>query len=213
VPRPKNASYKSYRRIYDALYDGPRYFEDLRKATRLHRNTLATRLKFLVKEGLVSKRRAKNRTFYEISKQNVWRWLRYTWKPNPKEISQAKAQIKEFAKNELKRREIFLEELIKPVQDFHSKLDKLAKLPESQEILEIIPQRSEMPICKLWGILVLNKFLVECNLERLVCPNCYSFDVAEEGYENVCRKCGFVIGDEIIPAEKRLEIILDHLRT
>lgn len=213
MPRPKNASYKSYRRIYDALYDGPRYFEDLRKATRLHRNTLAARLKFLVKEGLVSKRRVGNKTYYEISKQIRWKWLRYTWKPNPKEIREIKAKIKEFAKNELKRRKIFLKELVQPVENFHSKLDKLVKLSENQEILKIMPQWNEIPIPKLWGIVVLNKLLVECNLEKLVCPNCYSFDVVEEGYENVCRKCGFVIGDEIIPAEKRLEIILNHLKT
>lgn len=67
--------YKSYRLIYSALSNGPKYFEELRKITNLHRNTLSSRLKFLVSEGLVRKVRKSNKVYYEIVHNRELEWL------------------------------------------------------------------------------------------------------------------------------------------
>jgi len=67
MPRPKNSSPKSYELIFNALITGPKCYSDIIKITGLHRNTVASRLKFLVNKGLVRKKRFKNKIIYELN--------------------------------------------------------------------------------------------------------------------------------------------------
>ena len=67
MPRPKNSSPKSYELIFNALITGPKCYSDIIKITGLHRNTVSSRLKFLVNKGLVRKRRIGNKMIYEFN--------------------------------------------------------------------------------------------------------------------------------------------------
>jgi len=67
MPRPKNSSPKSYELIFNALITGPKCYSDIIKITGLHRNTVSSRLKFLVNKGLVRKKRVGNKMIYEFN--------------------------------------------------------------------------------------------------------------------------------------------------
>ena len=88
------------------------------------------------------------------------------------------------------------------------------KLPENREILEIVPNWESIPIDKLWLLLSLNKILVSLNSKKLICPYCCHYGTVEdhERLEIICPECGLVIGDETIPPEVRLKIVLAFLQ-
>lgn len=83
MPRPKNSSPKSYELIFNALIDGPRCYSEIIENTNLHRNTVSSRLAFLVEENLLVKHRNGRKMMYEIplcfKEDNAWldKWAEY----------------------------------------------------------------------------------------------------------------------------------------
>lgn len=204
MPRPRNSSYKSYNVIYNALMNGPKYFQELKDAAGLHRNTVASRLKFLESQGLVRKERRGNRVYYDIIKDQ--KWQRYLI--NKKEIRDFKRNIKQLAREQLRNTKI-MAEIAQKISQFHEELDKLIEHQENQEILELIPNWQEASTLKIHIVLYLNMYIVFLNSNRQICTRCLHFGTItdHESNEIVCPKCGFVIEDEIIPPEQRLKLI------
>jgi len=222
MPRPKNASYRSHRLIYEALSSGPKYFEELHNITSLHRNTLATRLKFLISEGLIQKRRDGRRVYYEIIepltdengflRREGLKWLKHIVKTDRAEERERRRRLKAVLREETRSRKL-IGKMFDVIENFHASLDRLLNLPESQELLDLIENWQSASIPRLWLILVLNKWLVDLNSDKLICPQCYYYGTREDYERNeiICERCGFVIRDEIIPPRERLEMILGLL--
>jgi predicted transcriptional regulator len=208
MPRPRNASYTSHKLISQALSDGRKYFEELRNITNLHRNTLARRLDFLASEGLVVKSREGHRTYYQ--KIQRYEWIKHCIKQE--EVKQLKKQLKEMMREnaEVNRS---LDRALEIIANFDERFDELTSSDEGREVLDNIENCQDMPITKIWLILALNDILKDWNSKQLICPECYSLKIATNDIANetVCEKCGFVIGNEIIPLDKRLKIILTFI--
>jgi len=218
MPRPRNASYRSHRLIHEALSSGPKYGEELLGITGLNRTTLWKRLKFLVSEGLIRKNtEGEGRYVYYENIEPLTdeqgnlrveglRWLKHLVKPE--EERQRKRQFKAMIKEKIINRET-LARFFRIIEDFHVGLDELISLRESQEVLNLIENWQNAPVHRIWLILSLNKLLVDLNSQKLICPECHHYTI--ERNEVVCERCGFVVGDEIIPPRERLEMILAFL--
>jgi DNA-binding HxlR family transcriptional regulator len=208
MPRPKNASYKSYKLISQALSEGRKYFEELRNITNLHRNTLNTRLDFLVSEGLVVKSKEGPRTYYQ--KVQGYKWIKYCLKRE--EVKQLKKQLKKMMKENIEVSRS-LDRALEVIANFDERFDELADSDEGREVLDSIDNCQDAPITKIWLILALNDILINLNSKQLICPECYSLKTVTDNKTNetICEKCGFVIGDEIIALDKRLKIVLTFI--
>jgi DNA-binding HxlR family transcriptional regulator len=222
MPRPKNASYKSYKLIYEALHNGPKYFKEIEDITGLHRNTLAARLRFLVSEGLIRKRKERNRVYNEIieplrdreGKLRIegLKWFKHLVKTE--EIRHKKRELKALLRDEIEDRRQ-LNKVYRFIEDFHESFDELLNFPESKEILDIIENWQEAQIDKLWWILNLNMVIILLNSQKQICPECLHFETITDSETNeiICKECGFVVADEIIPPDKRLKMILTFLES
>jgi predicted transcriptional regulator len=194
--RPRDSSYQSYSLILDALVDGPRSFEELWKLTKLHRNTVSSRLKHLVSKGLVTKTREKHRVQYAlVEPMDMNKWNELSWQI-----------MKEMRKRKFLKliRESMYTEIILG-------LGKLENLPEnqdllkSQELLEGFPEWEELSPEDFYLMLKLNNGLTE----KEICPECFRIGIVEDHLitEIACPECGFVIEDEPISLKRRVEVI------
>jgi DNA-binding transcriptional ArsR family regulator len=220
MPRPRNASYKSHKLIHNALINGPKYFEELKRIAQLHRNTLATRLKFLISEGLIEKTREGCRIYYRdaqplrdehgIFRTDGLKWFNYIAKPEEKR--RLKRQLRAMIREQIENRKI-LNRFYELLANFDEELDRLLDITESEEILNLIDDWQNIPMPKIWSILALNKTLVNLNSEKRICPECHHYGTIEDNERNeiVCESCGCVVGDEIIQPRERLEMILAFL--
>jgi predicted transcriptional regulator len=192
MPRPKNSSFRSYALILDTLIEGnPKCFEDIVKLTGLHRNTVGSRLKHLVSEDLVMKRRESHKILYSVVYPFAFeKWSKLSWRI-----------FKELRKRKYKK--LFKE--IKNWQPF-PELIKLERLSISKELLELKPELSELPVDKFQLILEFNRDLGN----KIICPDCFQRTIeVKETKEVVCPISGIVIDDEIIAPRQRLGIILN----
>lgn len=164
--------------------------------TKLHRNTVSSRLKHLVSEGLVTKAREKHRVQYAIVEPiDVIKWTEISWDT-----------YKEIGKRRLMRviREWWNTETV-------SGLTKLENLPEnkdlldSQELFEGFPEWEKLSPEEYFSMLKINHDLTE----KAICPNCFHKDPVEDHStdEIACPNCGYVIEDETISLKKRAEAI------
>lgn len=196
VVRPRDSSYRSYSLILEVLGEGPRSFEELWKLTKLHRNTVSSRLKHLVSEGLLTKTRENHRVQYAVAE--------------PIDVNKLVEHIGQIMKELGKRK------LLKTIRECMEKetvlgLTKLENLPEnqdllkSQELLEGFPEWKELSPDECYSMLKINNDLTE----KLICPHCFHIGTVEDSYtdEVICPDCAYVIEDESISLKKRVEAI------
>jgi hypothetical protein len=195
--RPRDSSYHSYSLISDVLADGPpRCFEELWRLTRLHRNTLSSRLKYLVSEGLVMKTREKHRVQYALVEPiDMMRWTEISWRI---------------------WREIGKRKYLKVIREWRNTetvpgLKKLENLPEnqdlldSQELFEGFPEWKDLSPEQYYSMLKINNDLTE----KAICPECFHIGTVEDHstYEIICPICGTVITDQSVSLQRRVEAI------
>jgi len=220
--RPSGSAYRSHRLIYDALISGPKYFQELHQITRLHRNTLANRLTFLVSRGLIQRARKGRRVYYQIvepfrdeegrirDEGRNWSTILLKWGREERRalVKQLKSMLWQRMGNEQQ-----LNEAYQSIADNESGFDRLLSLPESSEILNLLENWRAEPIPKLWLILALNKCIVNLNSVKSICPECHHFGTIadSENQEVICPSCGLVIGDEVISQHERMDMILEFL--
>lgn len=197
--RPKDASCESYRLIYDALLNGPKCFEEVCRETGLHRNTVGSRLRYLLEKNLLNRYREGHKVIYEIKKTQPpyygWEipWIslmmnREDWRKKWKQIDE---EIRVFERQ--RRWNSLLEQRYKQILQF-------LELPPNREMLEGFEKA---------GIDWKNKSLGELlpilykNLEAPVCPECLQEEKAiifsihdSEGGEIICPKCGLILRRE-----------------
>jgi predicted transcriptional regulator len=197
VVRPRDSSYRSYNLILTVLDEGPRSFEELWKSTKLHRNTVSSRLKHLVSEGLVTKTREKHRVQYALVEPiDVTRWNEISF-----EI------WKEIGKRKLMK--VFREWMNTEAIPGLTKLENLPEnkdLLDSQELSEGFPDwEEELSADEYYSMLKINHDLTE----KMICPNCFHKVIVEDILivEIACRHCGYVMEDETVSLKKRVEAI------
>ncbi|MCJ7631965.1 hypothetical protein MUP77_06170 [Candidatus Bathyarchaeota archaeon] len=200
--RPKDSSYRSYSVILDVLDERPRSFDEFWKLTKLHRNTVSSRLKHLVSEGLVTKTRQKHRILYAmVEPMDATKWSELSWRI-----------MKEIGKRKLMK---VITEWMK--METASGLTKLENLPESQdllesrELLEGFPEWKELSPDEYRSMLRLHIDLIK----GLICPECFSIGTIVEDYfthETVCKKCASVIEEDSVSLEKRAKAISSLLK-
>jgi DNA-binding HxlR family transcriptional regulator len=225
MPRPKDSSSRSYKLIYDALSSGERYFEELHYLTKLHRNTLSDRLKYLCSRGMIGRRKEGHRIYYALLEpltdgRNVLsirglKWMDYLETKHQREERERKMyrSIKDIMK-EQQTANRFREAMANEISKFHETLDELVETPESQEILNLTTDWQKISMNDLCLILSLNKIVVNLSSTKQICPECHHYGTRTdpETDEVVCEKCGIVVTDDVMPPEARLELIVSFLR-
>jgi DNA-binding HxlR family transcriptional regulator len=209
MTRPRDSSYRSYKIIREALSSGSKYFKELEDLTNLHRNTLNHRLNFLISEGLVKRNRIGHRVYYsfeETPNEGLLKWQSSArWYELTVPLVKRRRQERQLKRSAMKS--------VRELLDFFGTFDQLIQNEDSQQVLAAIPNWQQVPMDKLYWILLLNKELVRLSSNQLLCPECYSYRTIVDGEHNevICGRCGLIIEDVTIPAEKRLEFILSFL--
>jgi len=194
MPRPKNSSPKSYELIFNALIDGPRCYSEIIEETNLHRDTVASRLTFLVEERLIQKHKDGRKMMFDIIRNReldlnwVYRWTFLMVTKNIKfsgfmQKFTKLLEVTNFEKSSENARKVLDNALRK-------KYDEKINISESQEFLKKAHEKN-VPI-------YLHQILE--NLESPFCLECldnygvlYRSKCIIEGYKYNCLNCGVEI--------------------
>ena len=187
MTRPKKPATDTVKRIYALLIGGSFCFEDICKKTGLHRNTVASTLKYLKDRKMVSKEKKGRNRFYEIIKTQP---PYFGWEISWIDLMTTDEDIQAIIEREEKKIEkaVLRRRTEENVLEFKKKIyHKLIEPEENQEFIKVL-EKIEYPITLR---LLLN------NLQKPFCLNCLSTEkifcrlILTSKNELACPKCGF----------------------
>ncbi len=185
MQQPKKPAVTTIKAIFDLLICRPSYPTEIHNRSELHKTTINVALNFLVKSGLVSKKRSGQRVFYSLVRQDD-----HWYKPWIK-LVQPKEEKPAAIKTGNKMGEAHLrKELDRRVSNLRERFGVLVEAPLNVELIETL-----MKFQKDLGPLLLLS-----NIEKPFCLEClnnvksfFPMFLIQDSNEFCCPNCGITI--------------------
>ncbi len=205
MQQPMQPAKETIKRIFDILIVAPSCPAEIQDKTGLSRITVNDLLNFIVREGLVSKKRSGQRILYSLvvaddDWQVLWAKLMHSKKEQPLTPRKAKKQIsKRFLRKELTRE----------ISNLRERFGTLVEAPSNDELIDTLLKLHKDVAPQTVLIKTRKPFCLEClSSTKLFFPML----LIEDSNEFCCPNCGITIPRITTETDQPLEKIEEAKR-